>query len=198
MNWSSLISRTSSCNQQPGADQTKNSTSPEGPVPAGTNLPLLSGPSGALSSLNFGYKTVVTKKKKNTIFDNLVTIFFRFQRKLEEKNYPFKNSCPEAITLPIGDGQGGLVCYRLWVTKSGTRLSDWAELIPLAQSFLDHLSRPYLILETKSGKKKGGGQSLLKSYLFITKFGKWSYRISCAYLYVCMSQCVSLFFGFFL
>ena len=39
--------------------------------------------------------------KKNTIFDNVVTIFFRLQRKREEKNYLFKNSCPEEITPPI-------------------------------------------------------------------------------------------------
>ena len=63
--------------------------------------------------------------QKNTIFDNVVTIFFRLQRKLEKKNYLFKNSCPEEITPPI----------------------------PLVQSCLDHLSRPYLIPETKRGKK---------------------------------------------
>ena len=59
------------------------------------------------------------------IFDNLVTIFFRLQRKLEEK-YLIKNSCPEEITSPI----------------------------PLDQSSLDHLSRPSLIPETKR-KKRG-------------------------------------------
>ena len=31
----------------------------------------------------------------------MVTIFFRFQRKLEEKKYLFKNSCPEEVTPPI-------------------------------------------------------------------------------------------------
>ena len=64
-------------------------------------------------------------KKRITIFDNVVTIFFRLQRKLREKIYLFKNSCPEEITPPI----------------------------PLDQSSLDHLSRPYLILETKRNKK---------------------------------------------
>ena len=59
------------------------------------------------------------------IFDNVVTIFFKLQRKCQEKNYLFKNSCPEEITPPI----------------------------PLDQSSLDHLSRPYLILETKRNKK---------------------------------------------
>ena len=68
------------------------------------------------------------------IFNNVVTIFFRLQRKLEKKNYLFKNSCPEEITPPI----------------------------PLDQSSLDHLSRPYLISETKRNKK--GEQSLLESY----------------------------------
>ena len=37
---------------------------------------------------------------QNTIFDNVVTIFFRLQRKLEEKN-SLRNSSPEEITLPI-------------------------------------------------------------------------------------------------
>ena len=32
-------------------------------------------------------------------------------------------------TPGIGDGQGGLVCYDSWVTKSQTRLSDWTELM---------------------------------------------------------------------
>ena len=66
-----------------------------------------------------------THKKPNTIFYNVVTIFFRLQRKLEEKNYLFKNFCPEEITPPI----------------------------PLDQSSLDHLSRPYLFPETKRNKK---------------------------------------------
>ena len=69
------------------------------------------------------------RSQKNTIFDNEVTIFFRFQRKLEEKNYLFKNSCPEEITSPI----------------------------PLDQSSLDHLFRPSLSPEIKR-KKKGGVQ----------------------------------------
>ena len=29
-----------------------------------------------------------------------------------------------------GEGQGSLVCYSLWVTKSQTWLSDWTELLP--------------------------------------------------------------------
>ena len=108
--------------------------------------------------------------QKNTIFYNVVTVFFSLQRKLtgkKKKKYCFKNSGPEEITPPI----------------------------PLDQSSLDHLSRPYLIPETK--RKKREEQSLLKSYsnhfLFITKFGKQSYRISCVYLDICMSQCVSFF-----
>ena len=64
------------------------------------------------------------------IFDNVVRIFFRHQRKLAEKNYLFKNSYPEKITLPI----------------------------PLDQSSLDHLSRPSLIPKIK--RKKQGEQSL--------------------------------------
>ena len=55
-----------------------------------------------------------THKKNPTIFDSMVTIFFRLQRKLEENNYLFMNSCPEKITPSI----------------------------PLEQSSLDHLSRP--------------------------------------------------------
>ena len=35
---------------------------PRGTMLAGTNLPLLSGPSWALSGLNFGYKTTITEK----------------------------------------------------------------------------------------------------------------------------------------
>ena len=31
-------------------------------------------------------------------------------------------------TLGVGDGQGGLVCCRSWVTKSRTWLSNWTEL----------------------------------------------------------------------
>ena len=31
--------------------------------------------------------------------------------------------------LGVGDGQGGLVCYDSWVTKSQTWLSDWTELM---------------------------------------------------------------------
>ena len=31
-------------------------------------------------------------------------------------------------TPGVGDGQGGLACCDLWVTKSQTRLSDWTEL----------------------------------------------------------------------
>ena len=62
----------------------------------------------------------------------------------------------------------------------------------------DHLSRPYLIPEIKKNKKPKGEQRLLKSYynhfLFITKLGKQSYRISCVYLDECMSQCVSFVF----
>ena len=30
--------------------------------------------------------------------------------------------------LGVGDGQGSLTCCSPWVTKSGTRLSDWTEL----------------------------------------------------------------------
>ena len=66
--------------------------------------------------------------QKNTIFYNVVTVFFSLQRKLtgkKKKNYCFKNSGPEEITPPI----------------------------PLDQSSLDHLSRPCLILETKRNKK---------------------------------------------
>ena len=37
---------------------------------------------------------MITEK---TIFDNVVTIFFRFQRNLQEKIF-FKNACPEEIT----------------------------------------------------------------------------------------------------
>ena len=70
----------------------------------------------------------------------------------EKKKRSLQNSCPEEITPPI----------------------------PLDQSSLDHLSRPYLIPETKRNKK--GKQSLLKSYSnhfkIITQFGKQSYRIS--------------------
>jgi len=57
----------------------------------------------------------------------VVTIFFRLQRKLEEeKNYLYKNFCPEEITPSI----------------------------PLDQSSLDHLSKLSLIPETKR-KKRG-------------------------------------------
>ena len=70
------------------------------------------------------------------IFDNLVTIFFRLQRKLEEK-YLIKNSCPEEITPRI----------------------------PLDQSSKDHLSRTYLILETKRKKKKKKGNKTFKNLI---------------------------------
>ena len=152
------------------ADQNKTFTLPQRSILARTNLPLLSGLSWALCGLHLGYKTT----KKNTIFDNVVTIFFRLQRKLKEKNYLFQNSCPEEITTPL----------------------------PLDHSTPDHLSRPSLIPESKrKKKKKNGEQSLLKSYfknflqiVLITKFGKQSYRMSCVYLDICMSQCVSFFF----
>ena len=78
-----------------------------------------------------------THKKPNTIFYNVVTIFFRLQRKLEEKNYLFKDSCPEETTLPI----------------------------PLDQSSLDHLSRPYLIPEIKRNKKTKRGTNPFKILL---------------------------------
>ena len=56
----------------------------------------------------------------------MVKIFFRLQRKLEEeKNYLYKNFCPEEITPSI----------------------------PLDQSSLDNFSRPSLIPETKRNKK---------------------------------------------
>ena len=114
MNLRSLISRTSSCNQQPGADQIKTPYFLRGTIPAGTNLPLLSRPSWAVSGLNFGYKTMVTHrhthKKNPTIFDSMVTIFFRLQRKLEEKNYLFEDSCPEETTLLY------LWTRALWIT----------------------------------------------------------------------------------
>ena len=92
-------------------------------------------------------------------------------RESEKKKILFENSCPEEITLP-------------------TRLD---------QSSLDPLSRPSLILEIK--RKKQGEQSLLKPYpklfflqqVFITEFGKQSYRISYVYLDICMSLCVSVF-----
>ena len=70
--------------------------------------------------------------QKNTVFDNVVTKIRRLQRKLEEKNYLFKNSYPEEITPPI----------------------------PLDQSSLGHLSRSPLIPETKSKKRRlGGGEA---------------------------------------
>ena len=49
-------------------------------------------------------------QRKNIIFDNVVTIFFRLQRKLEEKNYLFKNSCPEEIPPSV------LQTRALWIT----------------------------------------------------------------------------------
>ena len=42
---------------------------------------------------------------------------------LKKKNDLFKNSCPEAKTPPIGDGQGGVVCCGLW----GNKESDTTE-----------------------------------------------------------------------
>jgi len=54
--------RTSSCNLQAEANQTKTPHFPRGTIPAGTKLPLLSGPVGALSGLNFGNKTMTTEK----------------------------------------------------------------------------------------------------------------------------------------
>ena len=98
MNWSSLMSRTSFCNQQPGADQIKTPYFLRGTIPAGTNLPLLSGLVWALSSLNLGYKTITGE---NIIFLNVVTIFFRPQRNLEKKKYLFKNSCHKEIAPPL-------------------------------------------------------------------------------------------------
>ena len=35
-------------------------------------------------------------------------------------------------TPTVGNGQGSLVCYSPWVTKSQTQLNDWTELIYLA------------------------------------------------------------------
>ena len=100
----------------------------------------------------------------------MVTIFFRLQRKLVGKNYLFKNSCPEKITPPI----------------------------PLDKSSLGHFSRPSLIPETKRE------QSLLKSYsnhfsqlVFINKFGKENYVISCLFGYMYVSMCVFVLFCFF-
>ena len=59
------------------------------------------------------------------IFNNVVTIFFRLQRKLEEKkNYLYKYFCPEEVTPST----------------------------PLDQSSLDHSSRLSLIPETKRKK----------------------------------------------
>ena len=112
------------------------------------------------------------------IFHNVVTIFFRLHRNLEKKNYVFKNSCPEELTPPI----------------------------PLDQSSLGHFSRPSLIPETKREKKEGTESFKIlfqlfsnhfSQLVFITKFGKQNYIISCVFLDICMSQCVSLFFFFF-
>ena len=86
---------------------------------------------------------------------------------LKKKTSLFKNSCPEEITPSV----------------------------TLDQSSLDHLSRLFLIPETKRNKKGEG--SLLKSYsnnfLFITKFGKQSYRISRVFGCMHVSVCVSFF-----
>ena len=90
-----------------------------------------------------------------------------------KKRILFENSCPEEITPPI----------------------------PLDQSSLDSLFRPSLIPEIKR-KKKGGGwtkpfkilfQPFFLQVVFITEFGKQSYRISCVYLDICMSLCVFVF-----
>ena len=112
------------------------------------------------------------------IFQNVVTIFFRLHRNLEKKNYVFQNSCPEEITPPI----------------------------PLDKSSLGHFSRLSLIPENKR-EKKGGTESfkilfqLFSNYfsqlVFITKFGKQNYIMSCVYLGIRISQCVSLCFFVF-
>ena len=72
MNLSSLMSRTSSCNPQPGADQTKTPTFPEAQ-------------SALVIRTKLSNKTMVTHTHTQTIFDTVVTIFFRLQRKLEGK-----------------------------------------------------------------------------------------------------------------
>ena len=50
-------------------------------------------------------------------------------------------------TLGDGDGPGGLACCDSWVTKSRTRLSDWAELITMLQS-LQML--PKIVIKTQA------------------------------------------------
>ena len=65
------MSRTSSCNQQPGADQTKTPASSEGQSLLGPVCPCYQGQ----VEYYFCYKTMITE---NTIFDNVVTIFFQF------------------------------------------------------------------------------------------------------------------------
>ena len=64
-------------------------------------------------------------------------------------------------------------------------------------TFRPELSGSFIHTETKRNKKVGGKpfKILLQPFfLFITKFGKQSYRISCVYLDVCMSQGVSFVF----
>ena len=138
MNWSSLMFRTSSYNQQPGADKTKASISPEGQSLLGPIWPCYQG------QFEYYLVQILTIKlwpQKNTTFYNVVTIFFSLQRKLiEKKNYLFKNSCPEEITPPI----------------------------PLDQSSLDHLSRPSLTPKTKRKKRGTKSFKILFQPIFTT------------------------------
>ena len=81
---------------------------------------------------------MVTKKKKTHNFFTMWSQYSLDSRgSLKEKNYLFKDSCPEETTLPI----------------------------PLDQSSLDHLSRPYLIPEIRRNKKPKRGTNPFKILL---------------------------------
>ena len=102
MDWSSLMSRTFSYNQQPGSDQIKTPHFPIGTLPAGANLPLLSGPIWALSIWILAIKLWPWK---NMIFDSVLKTSEKVWRR--KKNL-FKNSCPEELTLLMPWDQSSL------------------------------------------------------------------------------------------
>ena len=72
----------------------------------------------------------------------MVTIFFRCQRKLEEKNYLFKISCPEEITHPIPLDWAPLVAQRLKrlpaMQKTRVQSLGWED--PLEKEMATHSS----------------------------------------------------------
>ena len=61
-NWSIYSCESNDKKKQPGVYQTKIPYFPRGTIPAGTNLPLLSGPIWILSGPNSVYKTITTEK----------------------------------------------------------------------------------------------------------------------------------------